>query len=377
MPNVFARIRAWGDRNFIALTTLLLTFTLLLLYFAENVFVTIPAGHGGALWLRFFGGTVIETNYGEGTKIIFPWDKIYIYDLRVQQQSLEVDILTREGLQIAVDVTLRFRLKPEALGAITAFAGPDFVRTLVMPSVGATVRNEASKHTLEEIFSTSRHSIETDVFRALKTAIDVLIPASLHRGSEIMIQDFWFHSIRLPQHLKAAVEATLSQRQQVEQYTFILQREEREKERKIIEAQGIKAFQDTVSSGISENYLRWKGIDATLKLADSPNAKMVIIGGKDGLPLILGPWEGQAVPAAKPGTQASPAPGSSDAVPPAPATPPRISTSMTPSSAVRVTPGTPPPSPLDNPQLTGPGMPSSPLALDPGISMPGSSSQNR
>lgn len=375
MPNVFARTKAWGDRHLIALTTSLLTISLLLLYFAENIFVTIPAGHGGALWLRFFGGTAIKTHYGEGTKVIFPWDKIYVYDLRVQQQSEEVDILTREGLQISVDVTLRFRLKPEALGAITAFAGPDFVKTLVMPSVGATVRNETSKHTLEEIFSTSRHSIESDVFRALTSAVDNLIPPSLHRGSEIMIQDFWFRSIRLPPHLKAAVEAKLSQRQQAEQYVHILQREEREKERKIIEAQGIKAFQDTVSSGISENYLRWKGIDATLKLANSPNAKMVIIGGKEGLPLILGPWEGQTPPA-RSGTPPVPVPGSTDATPsPSPTSPP-ASTSMTPSSAARAAVETQPSS-ASNPHLAGPGMPSTPLALDPGISMPAPPSQGR
>lgn len=354
MPNVFARTKAWGDRNFIALTTSLLTFTLLLLFFAESIFITIPAGHGGALWLRFFGGTVIKSSYGEGTKVIFPWDKIYIYDLRVQQQSLEVDILTREGLQIAVDVTLRFRLKPEALGAITAFAGPDFVQTLVMPSVGATVRNEASKHTLEEIFSTSRHRIKVDVYDALSLAVDNLIPPSLHPGSEIVILDFWFRSIRLPANLRAAVEATLSQRQLVEQYVHILQREEREKERKIIEAQGIKAFQDTVSSGISENYLRWKGIDATLKLAESTNAKMVIIGGKDGLPLILGPWEGQTVPPAKPGATPPPAPGSADAAPPSA---PPSSTSMTSSSAARAGLETRPTSASGNSPLSGPAMP--------------------
>lgn len=367
MSNVFARTRAWGDRNFIALTTLLLSLAMVMLFFAENIFVTIPAGHGGALWLRFFGGTVIKAQYGEGTKVIFPWDKIYIYDLRVQQQSLEVDILTREGLQIAVDVTLRFRLKPEALGAITAFAGPEFVQTLVMPSVGATVRKEASKHTLEEIYSTSRHRIEVDVYDALSLAVDNLIPPSLNPGSEIVILDFWFRSIRLPAILKAAVEATLSQRQLVEQYVHILQREEREKERKIIEAQGIKSFQDTVSSGISENYLRWKGIDATLKLAESTNAKMVIIGGKDGLPLILGPWEGQTAPSAKPGAPAAPVPGSTDAAPPRS---PPSSTSMTPSSSARAGLEARPSSASGSPSLSGPAMPSTPLALDPGISMP-------
>ncbi len=59
--------------------------------------------------------------------------------------------------------------------------------------------------------------------------------------------------------------------------------------RKQIEANGIAAFQQTVSKGISELYLRWRGIEATLALAQSSNSKIVVIGsGKDGLPIILG-----------------------------------------------------------------------------------------
>ena len=102
------------------------------------------------------------------------------------------------------------------------------------------------------------------------------------------MEDFWFRSIKLPDALKAAIETKLTQRQTAEQYVYVLQREEQERRRKEIEALGIKAFQDIVSSGISENYLRWKGIDATVKLSESNNAKIVIIGSREGLPLILG-----------------------------------------------------------------------------------------
>jgi len=291
-------IRRWIDGHFMAASSTLLVVFLLLPYLLANMFVTIPAGHGGALWLRFFGGTVMDFQYGEGTKIIFPWDKVYIYDMRVQQKTEKLDVLTSDGLQISVEVTVRFRLMPDSLGAITAYAGPDFVDSLLMPSVAAVVRLDAAKLPIDQIYSTARGALETTVLVDLRQTVNNLIPNRLHAGSEIDVEDFRIRSIILPPSLKSAIENKLAQSQQAEQYKYVLAREEQERERKLIEAQGIKAFQDTVSSGISENYLRWKGIDATLKLADSPNAKIVIIGGKEGLPVILGPLDSGNSPAA-------------------------------------------------------------------------------
>lgn len=336
------RIEGWVDRHFIGFTLSGLLVLFLLVYFSGNMFITIPPGHGGALWLRFLGGTVRQFHYGEGMKVIFPWDRIYIYDLRVRQESDQFDVLTNEGLDISVNVTLRFRLNPAALGEITRAAGPNFVKTLVMPSVGATVRQIAAKYSAEQIYSTKRPQIEDEIEAELIKTVDELIEGRVDERPEIIVEDFWFRSITLPPHLQAAIEAKLTQRQMAEQYVYILQREEREKERKVIEAQGIKAFQDIVSSGISENYLRWKGIDATLKLADSPNAKIVIIGsGKEGLPLILGPMD-SAIGAPKPGQATPPhAPGTAGA---------------TPSSAQSY--------------LNALGMPAEPLATDPRVALP-------
>lgn len=346
---IVRRIEGWGDRHFIGFTVTGLLALFLLVYFSPNIFITIPPGRGGALWLRFLGGTVREFHYGEGLKVIFPWDRIYIYDLRVRQESDQFDVLTNEGLDISVNVTLRFRLNPAALGEITRAAGPDFVKTLVMPSVGATVRQISAKYTAEEIYSTKRGQIEDEIEAELDKTVDQLIEGHVDERPEIIVEDFWFRSITLPAHLAAAIEAKLTQRQLAEQYVYILQREEREKDRKIIEAQGIKAFQDIVSSGISENYLKWKGIDATLKLADSPNAKIVIIGsGKEGLPLILGPMDSSgAMP--KLGQSTPPrAPGAAEAAP---------SSASEPSSSAQS-------------YLNTYGLPAAPVATDPRLALP-------
>lgn len=290
--DVVKRIEGWIDRHFIGTAALLLLVVFFFLFFFRSIFVTIPAGHGGALWLRFFGGTVIDFHYGEGTKLIFPWDRIFVFDLRVQQRTKKFEVLTKEGLQIEIEGTLMFRVNPQEVGLITKYAGPDFADTLVMPSVGALLRLEVGKYTLEEVYSTHRHEIERSILLQFKQAVDVLIGGLAEKHPEIIIDNFWFSRIELPASLQASIENKLNQRQLAEQYIFILQREEQEKKRKAIEAQGIREFQDTISGGISENYLKWKGIDATLKLADSPNAKVVVIGsGKEGLPLILGPWD--------------------------------------------------------------------------------------
>ncbi len=349
-------IRRWIEGHFIAVSSTLLILFLLMPYLVANMFVTIPAGHGGALWLRFFGGTVMDFHYGEGTKVIFPWDKIYVYDTLVQQKTDKLDVLTRDGLQISVEVTVRFRLRPDALGAITAYAGPEFVDNLLMPSVAAVVRLEAAKQAIDEVYSTGRDTLEQTVLAGLRQTVNNLIPTNVNSGREINIEDFRIRSIVLPASVQTAIENKLTQYQLSQQYKYILAREEQEKERKQIEAQGIKAFQDIVSSGISENYLRWKGIDATLKLADSPNAKIVIIGGKEGLPVILGPLDSGNSPAAPlrlPGVE-PPAASSAASPPHPPASVTGGNSDSVPSSSSAGPPAMPAATPPSNPTLSMP-----------------------
>lgn len=319
IKQMFSRLGGWVDGHFIVATLGGIVVLFLFVFFFNNIFVTVPPGHGGVLWQRFLGGTVIGSSYGEGTKVIFPWDKIYVYDLRLQQSTEKLDVLTKEGLQISASTTLRFRVNPKAIGTINAQAGPRYIDVLVVPSVGAAVRLEAAKYTVEEIYSTKRNQIERDVQDRVAKTIDDLIKAGGDAEPEVRVEDFWFRSIQLPKGLERSIEDKLAERERAEQYVYILQREQQERQRKEIEAQGIKSFQDIVSSGITDSYLRWKGIDATVKLAESHNSKIVVIGGKEGLPLILGPWEnGLSLPAAP--TSGAPAPAT-PVGPPSVATP--------------------------------------------------------
>jgi len=88
--------------------------------------------------------------------------------------------------------------------------------------------------------------------------------------------------------LKSAIEQKLEEEQMSFQYEFKLDRERKEAERKIIEAQAKADANKILNASLSDKILKDKGIEATLKLAQSPNSKIVIVGGHgDGLPLIL------------------------------------------------------------------------------------------
>ncbi|MEM7530370.1 MAG: prohibitin family protein [Pseudomonadota bacterium] len=291
------RFRRWQRKNMVSITLSLLIFLFVVVYFSPLIFITVPPGHAGVMWWRFFGGTVTSWTFREGTKLIPPWDKIYIYDMRLKEVTLDVDALTSDGLRVKVSVVGRYRLLPEDLGYLHRHVGPDYAETLVIPEIGNEVRHRISQFEPDALYSLRREEIENEVARNANLDINAISDNDAASGDMIEIEDILFRAVTLPDAVADAIAIKNVERHRMQQYEYILQRERLESQRKAIEASGIKAFQDTVSAGVSANYLRWKGIDATLKLAESSNAKMVVIGNQEGLPLILGNWWDEAVDA--------------------------------------------------------------------------------
>jgi regulator of protease activity HflC (stomatin/prohibitin superfamily) len=96
-------------------------------------------------------------------------------------------------------------------------------------------------------------------------------------------------SINLPNEIRKAIETKLTQEQEALAYKFKLEKETAEAERKRIAAEGEARANKIINSSLTPELLKMRGIEATLKLAESPNSKVVVVGsGKDGLPLILG-----------------------------------------------------------------------------------------
>ncbi len=248
----------------------------------------IPPGHVGVLWLRIFGGTVVDETLGEGLKLTFPWDKIYVYDARLQYVQEHVKGLSIDGLDVGVTVTGRFVINAEKVGYLHKALGPSYIDTLIRPQLRTILMTYISMNEADDFYSSDRRKLQNEIQADFKNALANVVANVDFSGAYIKLESVLIEEIDLPPFVKQAIEEKERVRHASEAYQYRLVLEDKERERKRIEAEGIRTFQQIVSPGITESYLRWRGIEATLKLAMSNNAKVVIIGGgKDGLPIIL------------------------------------------------------------------------------------------
>jgi len=312
------RRRLWRllRRHLPGFSVLLMVALLVFIVLFPYIVITVPSGMVGVLWKRFNGydlycwcfvgrGTILDPQElrDEGLHIIWPWDKLYLYDLRLQSTTQTYNAISKDGVSVTVQISIRFQLLHNPVAVLHKFIGPGYLSSVVAPEIGSEAREVISQYTAEEVY-TSREAIQNKIRsnsqRSLAANLDKLVqpdameqPDPKHYNdflqNAIQILDTLVLSIELPPAVVSAINRQTEQFYQIQEFKFRVEREAQESRRKQIEANGIAAFQRTVSQGISESYLRWRGIEATLALAQSPNAKIVIIGsGKDGLPIILG-----------------------------------------------------------------------------------------
>jgi len=261
----------------------------LIAFMLPAMLVTIPAGHLGVKWKRFSGGTVLDETLPEGTSLIFPWDKVFVYDARLQKAEREFEVLTSDGLQLKVNLAWRFRVIPSVLPALHQHVGPNYQDVMLTPSIGARARDVIAVYHPEDIYTDHRLEIQDQISESVRYELNnFFAPMSKDIRQWIVLEDVLIRRIELPNDVEESIIRKNIARHEVERYALIVEKELRETERKRIEALGIRNFQEIVSQGMSDSYLRWRGIEATLELARSNNAKVVVVGnnGTGGLPLI-------------------------------------------------------------------------------------------
>jgi regulator of protease activity HflC (stomatin/prohibitin superfamily) len=264
----------WWQRNDInvVIGIVIVVFALILMW--PSIFVLIPSGHAGVYFSLFFGGTDTKTVCGEGFWLKFPWDKIYDYDVRWQLVSYDYSVISADGLVLQFKVSVRARPRLETLAYLQKDIGPEYLEKIVIPQTQQAIRQVVGDNSAETTYTTSVSVLEEAVDRVIEDLA----------GTYIQVDTINIRGIEIPPALKVAIEAKLAQRQNSLQYDFVIIAARKEAERKRIEAQGIRDFQDTVTRGTSEDFLRWKAIN---DFAKSPNAKLVVVGAQNGLPLIL------------------------------------------------------------------------------------------
>ncbi|MBU1618662.1 MAG: prohibitin family protein [Gammaproteobacteria bacterium] len=262
----------------IIITCFVLLFLLIL--FWNRIFITVQAGEGGVLYKRFSGGTVVDELYGEGLHLIYPWNIMAIYNLRVQNELHDLDVLTKEGLKITIKMAIRYHPDRNMVGVLHKYVGQDYFKIVVLPEIEATVRSYVVDDDLTKIYatlatkSTFQEAVNEAIGRVARKFVTV---------DEVMITD-----IVLPEQVDKAIQEKLTQQQLAFAYDFRIIREEKEAERKRVEAEGVSRYNTIVNSSLSGNVLLWKGIEATKDIAKSENSKVILIGpDRNSLPIIL------------------------------------------------------------------------------------------
>jgi regulator of protease activity HflC (stomatin/prohibitin superfamily) len=249
------------------------------LLFWRLIFVVIPPGHAGVRYDLFLG-TRLGPIAREGLNLKFPWNRIYLYDLRLQTLPQKVFALSREGMSVDVEIVVLFRPDPAGLPRLHTEIGPEYAHLTVVPlSIGA-VRHFISQHNSHKLYTADAGALQVQIMNTTR--------AELARHHLIM-QDVVLKRLILPSQLLAAIEEKLAQEQRADSYKFRLAAEASETERLRIKGVGLQHYYATVGGALTPPLLTWRGIEATTELAQSENSKVVIVGsGKDQLPLILG-----------------------------------------------------------------------------------------
>lgn len=277
---VSARKKVVQQKNLMFRTAMMLSGTIAviaLLIVVSQFFTIVPAGHVGVV--DFFG-VVSDRTLPAGINFVNPMAKIQKYSIQTKEHKETMQVLSSEGLTIGLEISALYRLNPDSAARVyKTIAGGDYEGVVLIPQFRSISRAVTASFQASALYSTERERLGEKILEELAR---IVAP----RG--IIVESTPLRNVGLPTQLTDAIEQKQRADQESQRMEFVLAREKKEADRKRIEAQGIADFQKIVATGISDQLLRWKGIEATMKIAESQNAKVVIIGsGKDGLPIIL------------------------------------------------------------------------------------------
>jgi len=244
------------------------------------MFYIIQPGERAVIFRPFTTGLDKDNIYSPGFHVVAPWNDFHVYDVKELKAEETMDVLDKSGLKLIIDVSVRFNPIYNQIGSLHEVFGKNYINQLVVPEVRSSVRQVAGRYTAEEIYSTKRSEVEQTIISETNKILG---------ENFIDMRALLIRSINLPTQIQQAIESKLTQEQEFLAYQFKLEKEKSEAERRRIAAEGEARANNIITSSLTANLLKMRGIEATAELAKSPNTKVVVVGsGKDGLPLILG-----------------------------------------------------------------------------------------
>jgi regulator of protease activity HflC (stomatin/prohibitin superfamily) len=235
----------------------------------------IGTGHVGVVTMF---GRVTGRTLSEGIHVVNPAANVTQLSVKTQEIKERANVPSKEGLIMGLEASILYHLDPAQAATVYQQMGPTYADILLIPTFRSAIRAITAGNTAASLYSDGREGIAHQILEDVRRQV-------APRG--VIVENVLLRDLQLPETLKHAIEAKQQAQQEAQRMEYVLQREKQEAERKRVEAAGIKDFQDIVSQGISDKLLQWKGIEATLELVKSQNAKVIIVGNsKNGLPLL-------------------------------------------------------------------------------------------
>ena len=232
------------------------------------------------LFERFGDGVRTDKTYDEGFHIVAPWNRMLVHKVRQQSISDEMNVLSVNGLEVKVNGTIWFKPDYDNLGNLIKTKGENYITDILDPAINAAARSVVGRYTPEQLYSSKRDVIQNEIQEEVSEEL---------RDQFMIVTRVLVEDVKLPPTIRDAIERKLKQEQESLEYEFRLVTAEKEAEKVRIEAQGKADANRILSASLNDNILQDKGIEATTKLAESPNSKVIVIGsGEGGLPIILG-----------------------------------------------------------------------------------------
>ncbi len=241
----------------------------------SRLLVIVPPGNVGVANLF---GQVSDDTFNSGVHLMNPFVKVINFSTRLKDVKENVDTTSQEGLSLNLDVSLQYKLDPQKAATVYKNIGVDETQ-LVNSRFRSTIRAITANYPATAIYSTKRQEIVQQLDQQLNQQ---LLPLGF------IVEETLLRNVKMPDSLQAAIQEKLKAEQENQRMKFILEKERQEAERKRIEAKGIADSQKIITNGLSNSVLQLRAIEATEKLAQSPNSKIIVIGSEKGtVPILL------------------------------------------------------------------------------------------
>lgn len=288
---MFVKINHYIDRYLIQLLCVAILFFACLVVGWRHVVVKIDTGYLGVLYRPLSGGVDLDLVLGEGLHIVAPWNTLATYDAHILTHSLEMEVMTSDQLKSTAEISFQYQVDKGTLPLLHKYIGPDYLERVIVPTILTAARSRFGQYPAEKAFTADVSALAREIAgTADKLLVENISPPGLSFLRLVRIPSAEVSKMTFPPDYEKAIDQKLIQSAIAQAYQYKIQAAKSEAVRLEIEGEALRKYQQLVQAGLTDNFLRLKGIQATQALAESNNSKIVVFGnaGSSGLPLVLG-----------------------------------------------------------------------------------------